>query len=133
MKPKNCPLVRKRDIVVQDFKDEVLIYDLNDNRAFCLNETSALVWETCDGDKSVTEITQILSEKLSLPVNEDLVWFALDQLRKEKLVENAEGLSNHFAGMSRREVIKKVGLTSMVALPIIASLVAPTSVHANSA
>ncbi len=34
--------------------------------------------------------------------------------------------------MSRRDVIKKVGLSSMIALPIVASLAAPKAAHAQS-
>jgi hypothetical protein len=38
------PISRKSHIVVQYFGNEILIYDLTENKAFCLNETSALVW-----------------------------------------------------------------------------------------
>ena len=126
------PMGRKDNLVVQEIDGEVLIYDLTENKAFCLNETSALVWQACDGTKSAAEISQFISQKLNLPANEDLVWFALDQLKKEKLIENSEEIPNHFAGVSRREVIKKIGLGSMVALPIVASMIAPTAVHAQS-
>jgi hypothetical protein len=36
------PISRQQNIVVQDLGSEVLIYDLTINKAFCLNETSAL-------------------------------------------------------------------------------------------
>jgi hypothetical protein len=111
---------------------EVLIYDLTESKAFCLNETSALVWQACDGQKSVTEISNLVSQKLKSSANEDLIWFAIDQLKKERLIENSEELPDNFAGMSRREVIKKVGLGTMIALPIVASLVAPSAAFAQS-
>jgi hypothetical protein len=130
---KNYPVSRKDNLVVQELNGEVLIYDLTDNKAFCLNKTSALVWQACDGHKSVAEISDFISHKLSSPVNEDLVWFALDQLKKERLLENGNEIPNQFAGMSRREVVKKVGLGSMIALPIVASLVAPAALQAQSA
>ncbi|MEO8573991.1 MAG: hypothetical protein ABI481_08470, partial [Pyrinomonadaceae bacterium] len=38
-----------------------------------------------------------------------------------------KSIPSSFAGTSRREVIKKIGLASMVAIPVIASLVAPQS------
>jgi hypothetical protein len=112
---------------------EVLIYDLSENRAYCLNKTSAMVWQACDGTKNITEISQLISQKLKVSANEDLVWFALEQLKKEHLIENAADLPNHFDGLSRREVVKRVGLGTLVALPIVASLVAPTAVQAQTA
>jgi Coenzyme PQQ synthesis protein D (PqqD) len=130
---KSYPLSRKSNIVVQELDGEVLIYDLIDNKAFCLNETSALIWQFCDGNKSVNEISQLLGEKLNTSTNEDLVWLAIDQLKKEKLIENDTELSSPFQGMNRRQVIKKVGLGTMIALPIIASLTAPLAIHAVSA
>lgn len=132
MKQKVAPQSRKNDIVVQDLNGEVLIYDLKSNKAFCLNETSALVWQACDGTKSVSEISQAVSKKLNEPANEDLVWLALDQLKQENLLENSEELVSNFNGMSRREAIRKVGLGTMIALPFISGLVAPTAVQAQS-
>jgi hypothetical protein len=133
MRRKVLPQSRKTDIVVQDLNREVLIYDLNLNKAFCLNETSALVWQACDGTKSVSEISQAISKKLNEPASEDLVWLALDQLKKKNLLDNSEEIVPNFYGVSRREVIKKVGLTTMIALPFISSLVAPTPLMAQSA
>jgi hypothetical protein len=124
------PKVRVADIVVQEFADEVLIYDLQTNKAFCLNETSAIIWQKCDGKNNISEITEYISREVNSVISEDLVWLAIDQLKKENLLENANEIPNHFAGTSRREVIKKIGLKTMIALPIIASLVAPSSTEA---
>ncbi len=132
MNPQNNPLGKRNNVVVQELDGEVLIYDLTENKAFCLNETSALVWQACDGERNVSEISRFVSEKLNSPANEDLIWFALDQLKKEKLIANEEVVTDYFAGLSRREVIKKVGLGTMIALPMVASMVAPLAVQAQS-
>jgi hypothetical protein len=128
----NQPLSRKSNIVVQNLENEVLIYDLTINKAFSLNETSGLVFALCDGTRTVAGISDEMSRQLKTPVSEDLVYLALEELRKNKLLENSDELTNHFAGMSRREVVKKVGLASMVVLPIIASVVAPSAAMAQS-
>ena len=133
MKKDFFPKSRKDNLVVQELDGEVLIYDLQTDKAMCLNPTSALIWEACDGNRSVNEISEFVSKKLNSKGNEDLVWLALDQLKKEKLIENGAELNNGFEGMSRREVIRKVGLASAIALPMILSVVAPLAVHANSA
>ncbi len=132
MNSKKYPVSRKDNLVIQELDGEVLIYDLKENKAFCLNETSALVWQSCDGKNAISDISKFLGDKLNSPASDDLVWFAIDQLKKEKLIENEAELGNHFEGMSRREVIKKIGLGSMIALPIVASMVAPVSVQAAS-
>lgn len=132
MKKNDRPIGRKDEIVVQNLDGEVLIYDLKINKAYCLNETSALVWQMCDGNNSVSDISQELGKKLNASATEDLVWFAIDQLKKEKLIANSEELANNFEGLNRRQVIKKVGLASMIALPIVAGMVAPKAIHAAS-
>jgi hypothetical protein len=65
-------------------------------------------------------------------VPEEVVWLALDQLKKENLLENGGEIPTKFSGMSRREVIRKVGLATAIALPVIAGLVAPTAAQAQS-
>ena len=76
------PKVRVADIVVQEFADEILIYDLQTNKAFCLNETSAIIWQSCDGKNNISEITEFISRKTNSSVSEDLIWLAIDQLKK---------------------------------------------------
>ncbi len=132
MRSQNNPKGRKNDIVIQELKDETLIYDLTTNKAYYLNETSAAVWNFCDGQSSVSDITKQLSKKLKSPVTEDFVWLALDGLKKENLIENETQISTPFEGLSRREAIRKVGLGSMIALPLISSLIAPMAIHAQS-
>jgi hypothetical protein len=127
-----APLSRQDGLVVQNLSDEVLIYDLKTNKAFCLNETSALVWNLCDGKKSVVEISQTISRKLNSAISEDFVWLAIDQLKKENLLSNGSQIKPDFNGLSRREAIRKIGLTSMIALPVVTSLIAPRAVDAAS-
>lgn len=132
MKTEIKPNSRHNDIVIQEIADETLIYDLLDDRAFCLNETSSLIWQMCDGTKTVSEIADQLSKKLKSLVSEDVVWLAIDQLNKDGLLEDNSIEIEKFTGMSRREVIRKVGLTSAIALPIISSMVVPTALAASS-
>ncbi len=123
---------RKEGLVIQEMPDEVLVFDLETNKAHCLNETAAFVWKACDGKNSVADITKLFGNKSGTSVPEDLVWLALDQLKKENLIENKDEIIVDYNGMSRREVIRKVGLASVVALPLISSLVAPTAASAQT-
>lgn len=122
------PVARKNDLVVQEVTDEVLVYDLSSNKAHCLNETSAMVWKSCDGTNSVSDIAKLVASTTGGNVSEDFIWLAIDQLNENDLLE--QEIKSNFAGQSRREVLKKIGLASMIALPVIASLTAPTNVMA---
>ena len=122
------PIARKSGLVVQEVPDEVLVYDLESNKAHCLNQSAAMIWKSCDGNNSVSEIAEIVAAQAGGKVTEDFVWLAIDQLSENNLLEKQ--ITSSFAGTSRREVIKKIGLASMVAIPVIASLVAPQSAMA---
>lgn len=132
MKPETYPLSRSERLVTQELEDECLIYDLETNKGVCLNKTAALVWQACDGRKSVSEIADFIGQTLNTPVHEDLVWIALDQLKQEKLLVDPGKLPIDFKGASRREVIKRVGLASLVVLPVVTSFFAPQATHAQS-
>ncbi len=126
----NKPIARKDNIVVQKIDDETLVYDLDKNKAFCLNETSALVWEMCDGTRNPSQISDEMSKKLKTLISEEFVNLALDQLSKDSLLDNRG--QDYFDGISRRGVIRKVGFASVVALPVVSSLVAPEASAAQS-
>ncbi|MGB7070947.1 MAG: PqqD family protein [Pyrinomonadaceae bacterium] len=124
------PTARKSGLVVQEMPEEVLVYDLDKNKAHCLNQSAASVWKLCDGKRSASEIASLYGADCGKLVNEDIVWLALDQLNESNLLESE--IETKFAGESRRSVIKKIGLASVVALPIIASMMAPQNAMASA-
>ncbi len=124
------PIARKNGLVIQEASGEVLVYDLETNKAHCLNESAAIVWKNCDGNNSISDLAGNFAGSLSSDVSEDFVWLAIDQLNEMNLLE--KDLNSNFQGQSRRELIKKIGLAAVIALPIVSSLVAPTSVLANT-
>jgi hypothetical protein len=124
------PKARQTNIVIQKMEEEVLIYDLKTDQAFALNSTSAMVWQLCDGHNSISEIADKMTVKLKEIVSEDLVWLALEKLKKQKLLE--DDLATPFAGIARREVVRRVGTASLIALPLIGTLVAPSAANAQS-
>jgi len=125
------PLARQNDIVVQKTNDETLIYDLKTNKAFCLNETSALVWELCDGKRTASKISDEMSVRFKTLVSDEFVWLALGQLNDEGLLGGKAESGQRF-DFSRRDVIKSVGYASIVALPMISVILAPKAVNAQS-
>ena len=122
------PIARKNGLVLQEMPDELLVYDLDTNKAHCLNQTSAFVWKACNGKNTVSDISSLYGNYAGDSVPEDLVWLAIDQLSQNNLLENK--IASKLNGQTRRELIKKIGLASVIALPLVASLAAPTSVYA---
>lgn len=130
--PDGYPSTRKDDIVVQELHKEILVYDLKINKAYCLNETSALVWRECDGTRGANEISRRVSSRMGAAVSEDIVWLALNQLKTDNLLDESGSFTTPLDGMNRREIVRRIGFASMVALPVISSLVAPRAAWAQS-
>ncbi len=127
MNHSQIPVARKEGLVIQEMPEEVLVYDLDTNKAHCLNKTAAFVWKSCDGKNSVADIKNLFGSD-SGNVSDDLVWLAIDQLNENNLLENE--IKANFNGQTRREVIKKIGLAAVIGIPVVASLVAPKSIMA---
>jgi hypothetical protein len=118
------PLARTDQLVVQELPDEVLVYDLERHKAHCLNKTSAMIWKCCDGRTTVAEMTRRLGRELAAPVDDDVVWLALGQLRKFHLLEEGSGGAG-LLKVSRRDLVRKY-LPAALAVPLILSVPAPT-------
>lgn len=120
------PQARKDRLIVKELPDETLVYDLADEKAHCLNQTAAFVWKNCDGETSISEINASLTEKAGAPVDERVVWLALDQLEKFNLLTNVPIAPAVLQGVNRRQLIRTLGVAA-VALPVIMSIAAPAA------
>ena len=125
------PKSRKEDLAIQDLNGELFVYDLVTDQMYSLNTTSAFVWNHLDGKASVEMLARKTSEQFNQPVSEDFIWLAIEELRKFNLLDE-ENAPKAMSKMKRREMVKRVGLASLVALPMISSLVAPTAANAAS-
>lgn len=119
------PVARKHDLVIQEVADEVLVYDLKTHQAHCLNQTAALVWKYCDGQKTVADITALVGQEAK--IDEPAVWLAVQRLGKAGLLEERVSLPAGNSRLGRREAIRRLGIGSAVAVPIVMSIVAPTA------
>jgi hypothetical protein len=124
------PRARKDGLIVQKLPDETLVYDLERDRAHCLNQTAAIVWQHCDGQSSAKEIARALKDKTKQPVDERLVWLAIEQLGRNHLLKETPALPRHLTGINRRELVRALGLTAAVAIPVVASIIAPLPAQA---
>ena len=60
------PKAKYSDIIIQETAKELLLYDLTLHKAFCLNETAAIVWRNRDG-KNIVQFC--CSGSLAVPIN----------------------------------------------------------------
>lgn len=127
------PKARSVGVVVRELDEEVLVYDLDTHRAVCLNGAAASVWRLCDGQRTPEEIRRALTKTNASAVPAEFVWLALEQLGRDGLLDaGLPARPRALAGLSRREMIRRVGLAAAVALPAVASIVAPTPADAAS-
>jgi hypothetical protein len=125
------PQARRSGLIIQEVDSEILIYDQETNKAHCLNQTAAKVWNYCDGETTVADACSALSHDLETPVDEKLVWYAVDQFSKDNLLEKEIELPAFILpGMTRRQMVRTLGLAAVVAVPLVTSIVAPTPAQA---
>ena len=132
MKDLPVPRARTKDLVIEDLPDETLVYDFTSDKAHCLNRTTASVWSRCDGIRTVPDLVKELEKEMKAPIDERLVRIALDQLSSRNLLDGTFKMPPALAGLNRRQLMHRLGLAGVVALPVITSLLAPTPAHAQS-
>jgi hypothetical protein len=126
------PAARRADLVIQEADGETLIYDLKSHKAHCLNPTAALVWKHCDGRRTAAQVAERVAAEVGEPVSQEVVWLAVELLEKRRLLDvPAEG-KQASRGMTRREMARRLGIATAIALPFIASIKAPAALQALS-
>ena len=135
----DTPTARQAGLIVKELEDETLVYDLERDEAHCLNQTAALVWKHCDGRASVGEIATRIGNELNETVDPNVVWLALAQLRKRRLLaeripRRAHRLPAGASGprISRRELALKLGKVMVIALPLITTIASPRAASAGA-
>lgn len=128
----SVPRARSEGLLVQELADELLVYDRIRHKAHCLNQTAALVWKCCDGKTSVKQMVRLLGEETDSPGDEAVVWMAFDQLAKAHLLQGQTRKWPGPSGISRREVMRRIGTAAAVALPVVSSITAPGAVQAGT-
>ena len=125
------PKARSQGLIVQELDTELMVYDETTGRAHCLNSTAALVWRYCDGNTTVAAMAARLGADAGASVDDDIVFFALSELGDRDLLEGPVRALGR-GSLSRRQVLAGLGATAGILLPMITSLVAPTSAAAQS-
>jgi Coenzyme PQQ synthesis protein D (PqqD) len=127
---RQLPRARREHLVVQDLPDELLIYDLERHKAFCLNRTAASVWQGSNGRRTIEELARLVERELRNPIDESLVWLALEQLNRHSLLAEKIELPIAEERMTRREMARALGFATAALVPLITAITAPTAAQA---
>lgn len=128
--PHHLPRARQRQLIAKELDGELIVYDRESDRVHCLNSTAAFVWSHCDGRTSVATMAQLLEDEVKVPVDQEIVLYALEQLNKSKLLDGSDAaIANQ--GLSRRAIMR-LGVATALTVPLISSIVAPTAAQAAS-
>lgn len=125
------PRARAEGFVERELGDEVIVYDLRNNSAHCLNRCAWLVWRACDGRSDATAIAQRVSREIGAPVDEGAVVGAIEALGEQDLLDEVlvgAGSRN----LTRRQMVRAAGVAAAIAIPVITSILAPTAYAAVS-
>jgi len=123
------PHARREGLLFQAIDDEVIVCDTERHKAHCLNRTAALVWEQCDGQTPVAEVARRLARELEAPVDQTAIWLAVEQLGKARLLVDTP---RHPTGLSRRELLKRLGVAAALAVPLVTTIRAPVAAQGAS-
>ena len=124
------PRARQEGLLVRELDDEMLVYDLQQHKAHCLNRTAVMIWKYCDGQTSESDIARIIEGEQNTPVHPEVVRFGLLQLRRTHLLETQSTRTPDGTALSRRDLIKRLGAAAAIGLPLVTSVLAPRAVEA---
>ena len=124
------PMARRARLLIEHVGDDTIVYDEDRRTAHSLNRAAALVWRQCDGTRNTKELAALLCGELAGAADETVVTYALDQLRRAHLLENAAPDAKH---MTRRDVVRRMAIVGIaVTIPTVVSIAAPTPAMAAS-
>jgi hypothetical protein len=108
---------------------ETLVYDELRHKAFCLNESSSVIWRLANGERTIAAMSAAASLQLGTQVSEEFVLFALEQLRRDGLIEPSI-IAEAGPTISRRAILRTLGVSGALLLPMIAAVIAPPAAQA---
>ncbi|HYV00292.1 MAG TPA: hypothetical protein VE977_15790 [Pyrinomonadaceae bacterium] len=118
------PRARRSGLIIEELPGEVLVYDSDRDSALCLNHVAAQVWKLCDGKTTPARMGRLIEKQLQVTGGEEVVALALEQLEKSQLLTGK--LEPQLLGISRRDLVRRVGIAAAL-VPVITSILVPTA------
>lgn len=115
---------RTHRVVSEVVGDELVVYDLDTDEAHLLSPNVARVWQAAHGGSSVASLLAEVAVEHPEQAGY-VVWAAVEQLQAKRLLDGSLLLPSESTGISRRTLLKRIGLAA-VAIPVITTIVAPS-------
>ena len=123
------PARRTLGLSVQHVGRELLVYDEQTHRAFCLNAVPAAIWPLLDGRHTLADLAAEAGRALGTEVPEPLIPAALDELRRNRLL--APDAAPSIPGLlDRRAMLGRLGAGAALMLPVVTAIAAPRAAQA---
>lgn len=112
---------KRQDLVVEALDGELLVYDLNTNDAHRLAGEAAQVFAAIDGHRDLSALAS------AAEVDEPVVADVLLRLEALELLK-----TQPVGAATRRQALRRLAVGASIAVPTIASIVAPTAAQAGT-
>ena len=115
--------------------DGLHVFDHQQQQAYALNTTSALVWQHCDGQTTPQQLMELLRQNCSVSrvQAEQLTWLALDELGKANLLEAEVARPRPLSSkLTRRQMLTTFATAgaALAVVPMVALVTAPARAEA---
>lgn len=124
----SVPAARVLDLAITETKDEAIVYDTRVHHIHHLNASTMQVWRLCDGRRTLAELQTALGGSWDA----SMVRLALTKLADADLLDRPLPDALRVATRNRRTFVRQAAAGSALALPMIASMTAPTAAQAMS-
>ncbi len=114
---------RRGNLLSRKVGEETVIYDMDNDKALCLDKVSAIVWEASCDLNDMNELLNVLHRNGIEDADEQLVVLAIEQLNESNLLENSiDNETSQASILPRRDVLRQLTMYSAAALPLVTSL-----------
>ena len=123
------PKARTSGVIVRELDDELLLFDRDQDKAFCLKSIAGQVWKLSDGRTSIAYMIRLIRNHTDVQVSESAVYTAIKQLDQDGLLDKSASLPAK--AISRRDMMQRTGVAAALAIPMITAISLPTAGFAS--
>ena len=125
------PKSRTRDLLFREVDRELLIHDPEAGHTFCLDRPAASILKHCDGGTSVEALLRVVREGRRV-VSRRVALGGTQELKQRRLLEPGSLASTPFDGLSRRAMLRRLGIAAATAPLIVAVAANPVSAQSGA-
>jgi len=118
------PRARRDGLLQQPVGEELLLYDQQRQRLYCLHPAAAQLWQACDGRRTLEELAALVAGEPGGD-SRTICDAALARLDYHGLLERSESWSCASSRRVRRRLLQRVGST-ILASTAVSTIAAPT-------